>query len=82
MTEVGRQPWVIHGIMRTSEAVTPMPGLAVPLVTFTGLYFFLGVIVVVMLRRHVLAAPKLDSEVRGRAARVWSGSSSASSESW
>src|SRR6266850_1473727 len=30
VTEVGRQPWIIHGVMRTSEAVTPMPHLAVP----------------------------------------------------
>jgi cytochrome d ubiquinol oxidase subunit I len=26
-TEVGRQPWVVWGIMRTSEAVNPAPGL-------------------------------------------------------
>ena len=26
-TEVGRQPWVVYGIMRTSEAVTHAPGI-------------------------------------------------------
>jgi cytochrome bd ubiquinol oxidase subunit I len=26
VTEVGRQPWVIGGILRTADAVTPMPG--------------------------------------------------------
>ena len=31
VTEVGRQPWIIQGIMRTVDAVTPMPGLVVPL---------------------------------------------------
>ncbi|MDX1546776.1 MAG: cytochrome ubiquinol oxidase subunit I, partial [Rhodothermales bacterium] len=25
VTEVGRQPWIIYGVMRTEEAVTPMP---------------------------------------------------------
>ena len=28
VTEVGRQPWGIHGGLRTADAVTPMPGLA------------------------------------------------------
>src|SRR3712207_8617394 len=27
VTEVGRQPWIIQGVMRTKDAVTPMPGL-------------------------------------------------------
>ena len=43
VTEVGRQPWIIYGVMRTAEAVTPMPGLVVPFVTFTILYIFLAV---------------------------------------
>ena len=34
VTEVGRQPWIIRGVLRTSEAVTPMPHLAVPFATF------------------------------------------------
>ncbi len=44
VTEVGRQPWIIYGVMRTGEAVTPMPGLVVPFVTFTILYVFLSII--------------------------------------
>jgi cytochrome d ubiquinol oxidase subunit I len=51
VTEVGRQPWIIYGIMRTEDAVTPMPGLVVPFTAFTILYLFLAVIVVVLLRR-------------------------------
>lgn len=35
MTEVGRQPWIIQGVMRTRDALTPMPGLTIPLVTIT-----------------------------------------------
>jgi cytochrome bd ubiquinol oxidase subunit I len=54
VTEVGRQPWIIYGIMRTSEAVTPMPGLAVPFVTFTLLYLVLSIILVFLLRRQFL----------------------------
>ena len=59
VTEVGRQPWIIHGVMRTSEAVTPMPHLVVPFATFTVLYLFLAVVVVVLLRRQVFASPRL-----------------------
>jgi len=55
VTEVGRQPWVIRGVLRTADAVTPMPGLAVPFLTFTALYLFLGVTVVALLRRIVFA---------------------------
>jgi cytochrome d ubiquinol oxidase subunit I len=59
VTEVGRQPWIIQGVMRTSEAVTPMPGLVVPFITFTLLYIFLAVIVVWLLLRQVAASPRI-----------------------
>ena len=55
VTEVGRQPWIIYGVMRTSEAVTPMPGLWVPMITFTLLYGVLGLVVVWLLKRHIAA---------------------------
>jgi cytochrome bd ubiquinol oxidase subunit I len=57
VTEVGRQPWVIQGVLRTADAVTPMPGLVVPFLTFTLLYCFLGVIVVWLLYRQVFMSP-------------------------
>jgi cytochrome d ubiquinol oxidase subunit I len=58
VTEVGRQPWIIYGVMRTSEAVTPMPGLVVPFITFTLLYIFLAGMTVWLLLRQVAASPK------------------------
>src|SRR5260221_3338312 len=54
VTELGRQPWIIYGVMRTREAVTPMPGLAAPFVIFTTVYIFLALIVVLLLRRQFL----------------------------
>jgi cytochrome d ubiquinol oxidase subunit I len=54
VTELGRQPWVIQGVMRTSEAVTPMPGLVVPFMLFTFVYLGLAAVVVAMIRRSVL----------------------------
>jgi len=56
VTEVGRQPWIIYGVMRTADAVTPMPGLWVPLVAFTLLYIGLAAVVVWLLWRHIAAA--------------------------
>ena len=69
VTEVGRQPWIIYGVMRTSEAVTPMPGLIVPFITFTVLYIFLAVITVFLLLRQVAASPR-DPEPRPEEGRV------------
>jgi cytochrome bd ubiquinol oxidase subunit I len=54
VTELGRQPWIIHGVMKTSEAVTPMPGLVVPFVLFTVIYIGLGAVVVQLIRRTIL----------------------------
>jgi cytochrome d ubiquinol oxidase subunit I len=58
VTEVGRQPWIIYGVMRTAEAVTPVPGLVVPFITFTLLYIFLAAITVWLLLRQVAASPQ------------------------
>ena len=51
VTEAGRQPWVIYGVMRTSEAVTPAGGVAWSLTGFTLLYLLLIVTLVWILRR-------------------------------
>jgi len=60
VTEVGRQPWIIYGFMRTAEAVTPMPGLIVPFLLFTFLYLFLAVVVAWLLIRQVAQSPDSD----------------------
>ena len=61
VTEVGRQPWVIYGILRTAEAVTPMPGLVVPFTVFTLLYLFLGAVVVFLLSREIAHSPRAEA---------------------
>ncbi len=63
VTEIGRQPWVIQGIMRTSEAVTPMPNLIVPFLTFSALYLMLAAVVVYLLWRHVFQTVDADAFV-------------------
>jgi cytochrome d ubiquinol oxidase subunit I len=54
VTEVGRQPWIVHGVMRTADAVTPMPGLVVPFLLFTTLYIGLAIVVLFLLWRQLL----------------------------
>ena len=54
VTEVGRQPWIIQGVMKTAEAVTPMPGLAIPFVLFTVIYLVLAAVVVALIRRTIV----------------------------
>lgn len=69
VTEVGRQPWIIFGVMRTAEAVTPMPGLVIPFITFTLLYIFLAIITAWLLLRQVAASPK-EFEAKTEEVRV------------
>jgi cytochrome d ubiquinol oxidase subunit I len=54
VTEVGRQPWMIFGVLRTSEGVTPMPGLLVSFLLITLLYCALGAVVVWLLWRQII----------------------------
>ena len=59
VTEVGRQPWIIWGIMRTEEAVTPMPGIRYSFYVFTAVYALLSIIVLFLLKRQIQAVPRL-----------------------
>ena len=48
VTETGRQPWIVHGILRTADAVSPVPGgsIATTLALFVlvyGVVFSLGI---------------------------------------
>jgi len=67
VTEVGRQPWIIQGVMRTAQAVTPMPGLKIPFVTFTLIYIFLAAVVVWLLKRQVSESPLVYPELEDAA---------------
>lgn len=53
VTELGRQPWIVQGVMRTADAVTPMPGLVWSLSAVVAIYALLTVVVISLLRRTV-----------------------------
>jgi cytochrome d ubiquinol oxidase subunit I len=60
--EVGRQPWLIYGIYRTQEGVSPLPAgtLATTLVAYTLIYISLTIIFVVLSRRLLFRGPDLS----------------------
>ena len=43
VTEMGRQPWMVYGVMRTADAVSPVPGgtVAISLSAFVLTYAFI-----------------------------------------
>lgn len=49
--EVGRQPWILRGYMRTAEAATSSNQVDLMLILFSGLYLILGIGSIVVLRR-------------------------------
>ena len=61
-TEVGRQPFIVYGILRTADAVSPAPGIAFGFVAVALIYAVLTVLTVFVLRRlahsHEVAAPQ------------------------
>ncbi|WP_079166839.1 cytochrome ubiquinol oxidase subunit I [Streptomyces oceani] len=59
-TEMGRQPWVVYGVLRTRDAVSPSVSQAEVLISmsvFTLLYAVLAVIEVRLLAKYVKAGP-------------------------
>jgi cytochrome d ubiquinol oxidase subunit I len=55
VTEVGRQPWIIYGILRTADAVTPVPGMRYHFFLFLILYLTLAAATAWLLIRQVRA---------------------------
>ncbi len=49
VTEVGRQPWIVWGRLRTADAVTTARGIEVSLVAVTILYLVLGIATIAVL---------------------------------
>lgn len=53
VTEVGRQPWIIYEIMKTADAVTPMPGIVYSFYIFTSVFVSLSAIVIFLMYRQM-----------------------------
>ena len=59
VTEVGRQPWIIYGIMKTKDAVTPMPGIQYSFYFFTAIFISLFIILVFLMNRQIQMVAQL-----------------------
>jgi cytochrome d ubiquinol oxidase subunit I len=67
LTEMGRQPWIVQNLLKTSQAVSPSldtATIAISLGVFVLLYVTLGVVDFVLMRRYArLDPPAVDAEV-------------------
>ena len=71
-TEVGRQPWIVYQVMRTSQAVTASNGLEVGCAVLVVVYVGLAAAVAWLLRRLARRPP--ETEVAGPTAAPAAGS--------
>ena len=60
VAEVGRQPWIVYGLMKTSQAVSPISSgqVGVSLVAFILLYGFLGLVDFYLLAKYARKGPE------------------------
>jgi cytochrome d ubiquinol oxidase subunit I len=65
LAEVGRQPWILRGIMRTSEAATTNKQVDLMLMLFCGLYIILGIGTIVVMSRMFKRNP-VEQELKDR----------------
>jgi cytochrome d ubiquinol oxidase subunit I len=60
LTEVGRQPWIVQGLLKTADANSPSVGtstIALSLAVFVGLYIALGIVDFVLMRHFARLDP-------------------------
>ncbi|MDD5643785.1 MAG: cytochrome ubiquinol oxidase subunit I, partial [Syntrophales bacterium] len=66
VTEVGRQPWIVYGLMRTKDAVSPIAAsqVGVTLAAFIGVYSLLGAVAFYLIVKHVRRGPEPAAAVQ------------------
>jgi cytochrome bd ubiquinol oxidase subunit I len=70
-SEAGRQPWIIYGLMRTSEGISPLVSAGnawFTLIGFMGLYSVLSVLFLFLCYRAIEVGPEKEAEPERRAA--------------
>jgi cytochrome d ubiquinol oxidase subunit I len=62
VAEVGRQPWVVYGVMKTADAVSPISGgqVMASMVALTGIYTLLGIAAFFLIAWHARKGPQLS----------------------
>jgi cytochrome d ubiquinol oxidase subunit I len=59
VTEVGRQPWIVYGYMRTKGALTSSPLVGLMFLIFSLLYVLLSVLTVLALKSEMRLLPRV-----------------------
>jgi cytochrome bd ubiquinol oxidase subunit I len=62
--ELGRQPWIAYGLMRTSEGVSPLVSsgnVLFTLIGFAGMYLIMGLLYIVLMVREVDHGPEAET---------------------
>jgi cytochrome bd ubiquinol oxidase subunit I len=85
VTESGRQPWLVHGILRTADAVSPVPGgsILTTLILFVvvyGIIFSMGIYYINRLIHMGPMGPSIAPAERGLPSRPLSGAEEAARE--
>ena len=68
VTEVGRQPWTVYGLLRTAESVSPSltgSDVLISLLAYMAVYLFMypaGVLLMLAHRAHGTAAAPAEEE--------------------
>ena len=59
VAEIGRQPWIVYNLMRTSDAVSPVPAdnVVISLAAFIVVYSLLGILDIYLLRKYAIKGP-------------------------
>lgn len=63
MTEVGRQPWTVFGLMTTSDAVSPnVPAgtILFSIIMYVLVFTILAVVMVYLIVREIKKGPEID----------------------
>ena len=67
--ELGRQPWLVYGLMRTSAGLSPTVSAGNSLFTllgFMGMYMLLGLLFLFLVMREVLSGPGVLAKIEDR----------------
>ena len=62
LTEIGRQPWIVYGLIRTSDAVSPIGTyqVAISLIGFLVVYTLLGIAGFSLIAKYAIKGPDID----------------------
>ena len=60
VAEVGRQPWIVYGLMKTKDAVSVLASsqVLISLIAFVAFYSFLGIIDFYLLAKYARKGPE------------------------